>query len=480
MSFCGKCGSDLEPGVKFCGKCGQVISSNNETIKPMKEENENLSFHSNDVNSRDTIQTENNKGINKLLASKKNKIIFGSIVAVLLAFGVLWYIGSENSKPSKIVESFNSAIASEDKSKIAELIYCSDSKLELSEKSVEPLLNYLKDNPSYSKNTIDELKKQALNLETNKSLSAIVNNKNSNTFNIVENGKKFLFFPNYKVEIKPIYVQISTGVKDVTFTLNDEEIGKSDVDNFTKEYGPYIPGKYKLVSTYSGKYVSLNEDHDINTIAASDQKVKIEVFESLSYVKVSSDYPEAQIYVNDKDTGIKVSEAQNFGPLSKDTKVYGVINKNGKTVKSSVYTVMQGDTSIYLNFQQAENEIKEIEMQVYSLIDNYTYYFTKAINYDDFSYVEPFLYPGSAIYNDQKTYIPNTYKNGIREEVKSFKIKSYTISDDNKSGTISTEEIYSIEKDGKSSIKTFNYKYTFKYNESKNGFQLDTIDTSGN
>lgn len=61
----------------------------------------------------------------------------------------------------------------------------------------------------------------------------------------------------------------------------------------------------------------------------------------------------------------------------------------------------------------------------------------------------------------------------------SYNIISTQISDDNNSGTITTEEVYDITNaSGKTSTKTFRYNYGFKYNENIGGYQLTSITDS--
>ncbi|MBA5851296.1 hypothetical protein H2684_08250 [Clostridium sp. cel8] len=127
-----------------------------------------------------------------------------------------------------------------------------------------------------------------------------------------------------------------------------------------------------------------------------------------------------------------------------------------------------------MRFSNSEYELNSIENQLKNLISNYTTGFCYSIKYGDFYYVEEYLYPGSSLYNEQLKYIQNTHDSGIRESIMSYSLESYTISDDNKSGTITTTEVYKITQNGNSSIKTFKYLYGFKYNEVR-GYQLTTI-----
>ncbi|NMM63166.1 zinc-ribbon domain-containing protein [Clostridium sp. P21] len=468
MSFCGKCGAKLEEGQKFCPKCGNVLNTKqNESHQNFKNNNE--------YTYEDEIRVPSNEIRRDLKMSRKTQIgiMAAAIVAVLLIG--FYIVGNSLTKPSKVVSKFENAVASGNKADLISTLYCDDNRLEINEKTIVPLLTYFKDNPSYLNTVVQGLNKDAVNASQTKALSRMNGGNSKAILTLAYSGKKFLFFPDYRIAIKPGFIQVKTSVKDVAFSLNGTDIGKSDSDNFSKEFGPFIPGKYSLLANYKGKYASLSDSHDINFFDNSSDKITVETFTNVNYVNVKSDYPDAKIFVNGKDTGVKVSDAGNFGPLNSNTKIYGMITKDGKVLKSSEETVDKGDKEVYLSFSQAESSIKSQENQIHNLVYWYTYYFTRAVNSNSFTLLEDLLYPGSQIYNEQKSYVPSTYKSGIREEIKSFNITSYKLSEDNKSGTINTEEVYDINDNGTSSIKTFKYTYTFRYNEAKNGYQMESL-----
>lgn len=473
MKFCAKCGTKLEVEQDFCPQCGYTLSS--------RQDGANQENTSN-VQAVDNDYTENNKIIAKPTPVRKSlglsmgaKIgIIGVTIAAVLLIGI-FIAGNSLSKPSKVVSKFEKAVASDNKADLINVLYCDDNRLEINEKSISPLLSYFKDNPSYLNTVIKNLNNEAIRSEQTNGLPGISGKNNQSILTLTYTGKKFLFFPTYKIGIEPAFIQVKAGIKDVTFSLNSTEIGKSDTDNYSKEFGPFIPGKYKLLANYKGKYVTLSEPHDVDLVTASNGKTSIDIFTNLNYIKVKGEYPDAELFVNGKDAGIKIADAQNFGPLNSSTKVYATFNKDGKTLKSSEYTVSQGDTSIYLSFTEAENRVKNMDMQIHDLIYWYTYYFTQAVNTNNFSTVEYCIYPGSKLYDEQKSYIPNTYNQGIKETIMSFNITSSNLNDDNMTGTVTTEEVYNIDNKGSSSVKTFKYKYTFRYNEAKGTYQLESI-----
>ena len=497
MYFCSKCGCKLEERQIFCSQCGNNINVDdkkneeneenfqeknlsNDEILELKEEvdNTNLLDENNKVeiiyNEEDYENyNETNKG-KKLFV--KSRVISYLVLTLVLLLGIFYAVGKSLTKPSKVVLKFEQAVAAKDKEDLSSLLYCEDDKLEINEKNTSYILTYFNENPSFFNSVIKDLNNDAIKLEKIKNISGVQDIKSLNILKLIPVGKRWGIFPNYKISIKPIFIEVKTSIKDVAFSLNNKELGKSDSDNFIKEYGPFMPGKYKLLANYKGKYVTLSEPYDIDTINNNENgKVSIEVLENLNYAMIYCEYPEAKLFVNGKDTGLKVEDIEKFGPLSNSTKVYATVNKNGITLKSNEFVVGYGDDGIYLDFSESENLIKNTESELNDLMRWYTYYFTQAVNMDDFSMVESYIYPDSQLYKEQKEYVPNTYKNGIKETILSLKIVSYKLNPDNKSGSIITEEVYEVDNNGESSVKNFKYKYTFAYNELTGSYQLESI-----
>lgn len=462
--YCGNCGSKVEDGDIFCGNCA---------AKQIQALNENSKTEDNIDNTVVTgdIQIENKTEVR---VSKKVNLTIVGICAGIAIFIGFYLVGSSLTKPSNVVERFQSAVASSSTEELKNILYSNDSRLTVDETNISAFLTYFNDNPSYLNTQIQDLNNDVHLLNQSKDLIGTTTNR---ALSLKSVGKKYSFFPDYKIVIKPAFIEVKTGIKDVTFSLDGIEIGKSDSDNYKREFGPYIPGKYKLTANYQGKYVTLSEPHDIDLMSDNNDKVNVNLFTNVNYIRVTSEYANAKLFVNGKDTGVIVADAQNFGPLSSNTKIYATVSKEGKILKSNEYTLSNNDVYVDLSFTEAENMVSSADSNIHNLMGWYTDYLAEAVNTNNFKMVEDYLYPGSMIYNEQMSYIPKVYSQGIKESLMSFNILSYDLSDDYKSGTVNTEEVYKIYNNGNSSIKTFNYTYTFKYNEKVGSYQLDSIST---
>lgn len=473
MKFCNKCGNEVKEGQHFCNSCGNDLQNETTNRTEAVEGITNTAVPSEEINLVNTSSKENSTPNFKL--SKGSKIAMVLVTILILAIVIIIQVGNSLSDPKKLVTRFEKDVASNNTSDLASILYCNNTTLTIDSKSISPLLSYFKSNPSYFNKVIQNLNNDALNPKDITTL----NTASSNTLTLGSEGKSFFIFPNYKISIKPSFVDISTAVKDVTFSINNTEIGKSTTDKSTKEFGPYIPGNYSILANYKGKYVTLSKPYPVDLVSPSSGIAKLSVFNDMNYLDISSDYDDAEIFVNGKDANVKVKDATNFGPIDSNSKIYATYVKDGKTLKSEECSVSSYNTDLYLSFQYSNNALNDVQNQLKDLLYYYTSNFTRAVNTNNIALIDPYVASGSDLYKQQQAYIPNTYTAGIQENIISTNITNYNISDDNKSGSITTSEVYNIiTKDGTSSNKTFNYVYKFVYNASTYSYQFTSITTA--
>jgi uncharacterized membrane protein YvbJ len=467
LKFCNKCGNEIKEEQLFCNFCGNDLRKKNTNESEKNQETESKTVASEEGNLGPIIPKENRTSNFKL--SKGSKIAMLLVTILILATVIFIQVGNSLNDPKKLVSRFEKDVASNNTSDLSSMLYCNDARLKIDSKSISPLLGYFKSNPSYFDNVIENLNNNALSPNDINNISTA----SSNTLTLCNVGKNLFIFPKYKINIKPSFVDITAGIKDVTFSINNIQIGKSDADNSTKEFGPYIPGNYLILANYKGEYVTLNKDYPVDLVSTSSGIAKISIFDDMTYLNISSDYPDAEIFVDGKDTNVKVKDATNFGPVDSSAKIYATYVKDGQTIKTEEYSPTSGDTNLDLSFQQSMDDLNNVENQLSALLNNYTSSFTQAVNTNNISLIDPYVASGSDLYKEQQSYIPNTYNQGIQENINSANITNYNISDDNKSGTITTSEVYNIiDKSGNSSNRTFNYVYNFQYNDSTACYQL--------
>jgi uncharacterized membrane protein YvbJ len=466
MNICSKCGSEFTDEKNFCTQCGNNL----------REENTNKVESSRDENSV-VIKPEESR-ITKLKLRSVSKIAMLLFPFLILASFTIIKVSNSINDPYKLVTRFQKDVASNNTSDLASILYSNDASLKVDSTSITPLLSYFKSNPAYLNKVIDSLKNDAIYPKDINSLSKT----SSNTLTLSNTGKIFLFISNYKINIKPSFIEIGTTVKDVTFSINNTQIGKSATDKSIKKYGPYIPGNYSITANYKGKYVALTKPYPVDLVSDKNGTTNVNIFSDLTYLNISSNCPDAEIFVDEKDVNVKVKDAMKFGPVNSSSKIYATYVKDSNTLKSEEYTITGSDTDLYLNLEDytgsqypTADERDPVDL-LNELLDNYASSFTQAINTNNISLIDSYVASGSELDEMQQSYIPKAYTAGMQENFISADVIKYNFSEDRKSGSISSTEVYTlISKDGTSSNKTFNYEYEFEYNNSISNFQLTKL-----
>jgi len=482
LKFCTKCGNKVVEGTLFCTSCGNDLR---EDIKTKAEPNvdldttspelnydidsvNNASKSNNDLDSVSSKPDENPTEYLKL--SKKNKVYMALFVILIVLVFTTIKVGNSMSDPSKVVTRFENDVAANNVSDLSKILYSSDTRLKIDSKSISPLLSYFKSKPAYLNQVMQDLEDDSISPKDIRSLDL----KSDNTLTLASDGKSFLIFPKYKINIKPSFINIKTTVKDVSFSIGNTVIGKSDTENSTKQFGPYIPGTYSILANYKNNYVTLSKPYSVDLIEANCT-ADISVFDDMNYLNITSDKPSAEIFVNGKDAKVTVKDASHFGPISSSSKIHATSKIDGKTLTSDEFLTTSDSKDVFLSFADANSAITDIHTQLDTLFYNYASSLPIAINSNTLSYIDAYVAYGSSLYNTQQSYIQKTYTAGITENYNDSKIIKYNINDDNNSGTITTSEFYTIyASDGTSTNSTSNYVYGFKYDESK-GYQLTSI-----
>jgi len=460
MKFCTKCGNKIKDGT-VCPYCAYDFK------KGTTAENESINRNdqSQELNPLIVLPEEDLTHDTKL--TKKSIIVMVLITVLVVAVVVIGLIGNSLSDPRKLEVRFQKDIASNNSYDLASIMYCNDVRLKVDSKSISPLLSYFKSHSLYYDKTIQSLKNDVLSPKNTNSAPT------NNLLTLTNVGKFLLVFPSYKIVIKPSFVDITTPVKNVAFLINDVQIGKSDTDNYTKKFGPYMPGDYSISANYKGKYVTLNKSYFVNLVETNSGITKLSAFNDVNYLKITSDFPDAKIFVNGKDVNVIVKDAMNFGPVDSSTKIYATHVVDGKRFKSQEYSIFKGQTKINVSFYNTNSALDNVKTQLVDLLNHCTSSFTEAINTNNFSLINPYIKDGSELYKQQQSYILATSAQGIHEGIVSANITDYNISDDNLYGSITTYEVYNIiNKDGVSSNKVFKNIYKFKYNYATSSYQF--------
>lgn len=407
MNFCNKCGAKLTNGI--CSNCSQHKKTKN-----------------------------------------KFKIALISLIVLLIVFlGVFFYLKSTVKSAKEIAFSFSNSISTSNADELSKILYCNDSALPINKSNSTILIDYFSKNPSNFSEINDDFKKGNYT-NTDSPLS------------IEEVRKDFFVIPVYKLVVKPSFIKVKTDFKDAKVKICDETYG-----DLTKksEIGPLMPGDYNIKAEISNSYLNKSEDIEVNTFKSPNQEISI--FDKLVKVNITSDIPDAELYVNNKDTGTKIKDAKNFGPLDPNSIIYGVATEGDKKVVSNKYNIDYSN-NININFADAKQSEANFKNELYMLLSSYSNDFAIAVNNNNFSYIENYIEPNSPLYSKQKKVVPEIHSKDIKESFESTEILNYTFNNDKNIGEVSCNEIYSIAK-GNNVPKRQEFKNTYTFKKLDNG-----------
>lgn len=375
MKFCTKCGGQIEDGKQFCIKCGQSASKQAEPAQSTSSEPSSIGK----VNNQTANNPEAKLPTLNLKLSKPQKIM-AIAVAVVLVLGVAFYkVGESLTSRDKIVSKLTQAIASNDSAQLSKYIVSSDPKLKIDAKSLDALLKYMDKVPSYGNEIIKSINNQSVKMEISPKLKGTsvdvfknneINNNLNDLFVLKKQGKTWFFYDKYVLDLKPVYIRVSTNYKDTQIFLGDTLVCTSTQNDFTKEIGPYTPGLYTMKATLKGQYINLEQTVEIDLVKDIDlsnpnQKVKDQQLFLDGYeVTVDSDYQDAKLFANGKDTGLLIQDAKAFGPVSKDgsVKLYAQKDFPWGTAKGKDVAV-DGSSNIYLELNGLNDSLQVALME---------------------------------------------------------------------------------------------------------------------
>ena len=134
-------------------------------------------------------------------------------------------------------------------------------------------------------------------------------------------NKKWLFFDNYYIAVKRIDIKVNVNFAGTVIYLNNQQKYVTKKDNELVTLKNIIPGVYKLRAVNNNSFGQLNFEKEITAVGSS---TLFNINLKGTRISISSDFPDADVYINDKKTDIKAGDFINKGPFAVDngTEIY--------------------------------------------------------------------------------------------------------------------------------------------------------------
>ena len=219
----------------------------------------------------------------------KNRIKFILILILFLLMIFGYKIGRFNNSKNIVLSKVEVALKAGDGNELRKFITVDGKKV--GEDVLEPLVNYYVSDSNIVDYTMKKLKE---GLETP-------------IFTLYE--EKGIFSSRYFLDVNTYTVKVKSNFKQGTFSLD----GKEFID-LNESFNGVIPGVYTVTGKLESDYGEFEELKNI--VVMNDEEVEID-FNAI-YVSVKSKFDDANIFINNENTGIKVGDEKEIGPLPVD------------------------------------------------------------------------------------------------------------------------------------------------------------------
>ena len=186
-------------------------------------------------------------------------------------------------------------------------------------------------------------------LLNNKDVEQVISNlkKNNNSGNLTIESEKRLLGENYYLNLSTISINITSDIKEAIIYINGREVNKEELVSL-------IPGTYEVAYKLKTDYGDVEETKEMDILSSGD--VKIEV--AAEYITLYSNFSDAKVYINEKDTKKTVSEIKKYGPIpnNKDITIYIAKDFPWGVIKSPEIKV-QEDNILKIDINMANDEL---------------------------------------------------------------------------------------------------------------------------
>ncbi len=225
------------------------------------------------------------------------KFIIISLLFVLIIGLFGFYLGVLNSDKAYSINKFEKALVKNDSRAALKYLSFKDNEINLTKDNLQPFLDYINTSPERRKNLINYLNSNESLKEGNMVILKTVGNWP---------------FKKWKIELQPVYLSFSTEFKNTELYLNNILFDKSDTDGYSNKLGPIIPGKYSIATVLTNEYGSSKAEKEIQLLSGL---IAVSLSPPAAMVNLQGNYPEAEVYINDKPTSIKIKDFKNIGPI---------------------------------------------------------------------------------------------------------------------------------------------------------------------
>ncbi|WP_257149226.1 TcaA 3rd/4th domain-containing protein [Bacillus cereus] len=237
---------------------------------------------------------------------KNKKVVLPVGIAAVCIAGFLTAGSMLSHSREEVVETVKKSIETQDEKAFLSVLPSEAKSYPFAENGVK---SFLKKAQKDSRLVVDMMDTENVNVAPR---VLEVRSKGLMPYEIIKDGKKWLFFDNYVVKPKDYSIQLENVDKDVILTLEGEKVSSSTFQE------KFLPGEYGLVATKKYPWTTVTDKQTI-TLDGKDSVEKVSLNLKGNKIDLSKDFVGSDILFKGQPTGVKVgdSESKNFGPINK-------------------------------------------------------------------------------------------------------------------------------------------------------------------
>lgn len=215
---------------------------------------------------------------------KEKKYLISITLVFIIIFIMSWGKVIITSK-DELLNNLEISMRKGDSRKVYGDIFVADEKISRNE--LDPLIRYYNSDTTKIDKVVSELK------TTGK--SGVLKIK----------SKKSLVWQNYYLELDTVGIKVNCNFEEAKIFLDNKEIDGGNVKR------GLVPGLYNVKAKLKTNYGDVEKEVEVSLMQNEEISIKLDA----TNLNITSNFNDAKVFINDKDTNKKVSEISNYGPV---------------------------------------------------------------------------------------------------------------------------------------------------------------------
>ncbi len=277
MNKCRKCGRDLGDSGRPCPSC-KDLEENTYSREEVSQETKDIDL-----------------SLGQILA------ILGLSIAIVGMFFLMKSSLSKEGEKDKLINRFIAAVDEDNPTELTKILKGQEDLI-IDKAGAEAFIRLMKSNDGFYKNIKLSLEEQSKYYDENREdigdyPASIILRKDRGHFRLL---------------VKPYYLRINLPVEGVDISLNDKLIDRTEIEDYVREFGPYMPGLYDVEASMKTDFQQADVLKSMELFECQPKARKItkdlDISFKLKDIKIESEYDNAEIILNGKKIGKKLKE----------------------------------------------------------------------------------------------------------------------------------------------------------------------------